>query len=141
MNCESLTVDIIDNPIHVELGNDIISSNLGSDILNIRLLEETIKNYTLEEIFQSSIDGFLGSTNISVLSNYFIINEIPNGVIDNSNNTYTLDFIPVTGMVLVFLNGLLQAPNFDYTILGQSITFVKALRTNSDLYVSYIRNI
>lgn len=139
MSCDPLTVDIIDNPINVELGADIFSSNLSSDVINIRLLEDTIKTYTLEEIFQSSIDCFIGSTNSAVLANYFVINEIPNGLINNFNNVYVLAYTPIAGTTLVFLNGLLQAPNLDYTISGTTITFMKPLRVNSDLYVSYIR--
>jgi hypothetical protein len=141
MSCTPLTVDIIDSPIIVELGTDILNSNILSDNINVRLLEGTIKSYTLEEIFQSSIDGFIGSTNSTVLANYFVINEKPIGLINNINHTYILVNTPVVGTVLVFLNGLLQAPGvgLDYTISGSTITFVKAPKTNNDLYVSYIR--
>ena len=69
-----------------------------------------------------------------------IFHEIPTGNIDSINTTYTLANTPVAGTVQVFLNGLLQAPGsgLDYTIAGNTITFVKAPRTNSDLYVHYI---
>lgn len=69
-----------------------------------------------------------------------VVNEIPSGLINSSNVTFTIANTPVTGTVAVYLNGLLQAPGagLDYTISGTTITFVKAPRTNSDLYVSYI---
>jgi hypothetical protein len=69
-----------------------------------------------------------------------IVNEIPSGLINNSNISYTLANTPFAGTVSVFLNGILQAPGvgLDYTISGTTITFVKAPKTNSDLYVSYI---
>lgn len=69
-----------------------------------------------------------------------ICNEIPSGLINSGNVTYTIANTPVTGTVCVFLNGMYQAPGagLDYTIAGTTITFVKAPRTNSDLYVTYI---
>jgi len=76
----------------------------------------------------------------AVLESDFIFHEIPTGNIDSLNTSYTLANTPVTGTVQVFLNGLLQAPGsgLDYTISGSTITFAKAPRTNSDLYVHYI---
>ena len=75
----------------------------------------------------------------AVLESDIVANEIPTGLINSLNVTYTIANTPVTGSVMVFLNGLLQAPGggLDYTISGTTITFVKAPRTNSDLYVSY----
>ncbi|MDX1372241.1 MAG: hypothetical protein R3321_07210, partial [Nitrososphaeraceae archaeon] len=71
----------------------------------------------------------------------YIANEIPSGAIDSINDTFTLANTPIVGSVSVFLNGLHQAPGsgLDYTISGSTITFSKAPRTNSDLYVTYIR--
>ena len=71
-----------------------------------------------------------------------ICNEIPTGTIGSGNVTFNIANAPVAGTVEVYLNGLLQAPGvgLDYTIAGQVITFVKAPKANSDLYVSYIIN-
>jgi len=76
----------------------------------------------------------------AVLESDVIVNEIPSGLINSLNVTYTLANTPVTGTVAVYLNGMYQAPGggLDYTISGTTITFVKAPRTNSDLYISYI---
>ena len=69
----------------------------------------------------------------------YVANEIPSGVIDSNNTSYTLANTPVTGSVTVFLNGLYQAPGsgLDYTISGSTITFSKAPHTGSDLYACY----
>jgi len=74
-----------------------------------------------------------------------IFHEIPTGLINSSNTTYTLADIPLDGTVQVFLNGLLQAPGsgLDYEVnpvsgQTQTIVFAKAPRTNSDLYVHYV---
>lgn len=77
----------------------------------------------------------------AVLDSDVICNEIPSGSINSSNTTFTLANSPVAGTVTVYLNGLYQAPGggLDYTISGTTITFVKAPRTNSDLYACYIK--
>jgi len=76
----------------------------------------------------------------AVLEADVIVNEIPSGLINSLNVTYTLANTPYAGTVAVFLNGLYQAPGggLDYTISGTTITFVKAPHTGSDLYVTYI---
>ena len=68
-----------------------------------------------------------------------ICNEIPSGLINSLNTDFTIANTPVTGTVMVFLNGVLQAPGgLDYTISGTTITFTKAPKTNMTLYVFYI---
>lgn len=68
-----------------------------------------------------------------------IVNEIPSGAIDNANTVYTLASTPVSTTVAVYLNGMRQAPGgLDYTLSGSTVTFVKAPKNNSDLYVDYI---
>jgi hypothetical protein len=76
----------------------------------------------------------------AVLESDVICNEIPSGLINSLNVTFTLANTPVAGTVEVYLNGMFQAPGvgLDYTISGNTITFVKAPRTNSVLYASYI---
>jgi hypothetical protein len=135
----NLTVDIIETPLNVYLGNDSIYANVGSDVINIRLLEETIKTYQFDQIFKASIDGFVGFSDIAVLASYFVFNEIPSGLINGVNKIYNLEFTPIAGTVVVFLNGLLQAPNFDYIITDNQIQFVKAPKINMDVYVCYIK--
>lgn len=74
-----------------------------------------------------------------------VFHEIPTGLINSSNTTYTLANVPIDATVQVFLNGLLQAPGsgLDYEVnpasgQTQTIVFTKAPRTNSDLYVHYV---
>lgn len=75
----------------------------------------------------------------AVLEADVIVNEIPSGLINSSNTSYTLANTPVSTTVAVYLNGSRQAPGgLDYTLAGTTITFVKAPRTNSDLYADYI---
>ena len=50
--------------------------------------------------------------------------ETPGGTVDGVNNTVTLAYAPLGTSMLLFRNGLYQTPNFDYTLAGQTVTFV-----------------
>lgn len=78
----------------------------------------------------------------SVLEADVICNEVPTGTINSINTVFTLANTPVAGTVQVYLNGLLQATGsgMDYIISGTTVTFAKAPRTNSEVYVSYIKD-
>jgi len=70
----------------------------------------------------------------------YIVREIPTGLINSINVTFTLANTPVVGKEMVFLNGVLQYAGAakDYTISGAVITFIKAPKTNSEVVVTYI---
>jgi hypothetical protein len=70
-----------------------------------------------------------------------VVGEVPSGLINSSNTSYTIANTPVTDSVSVYLNGLRQREGsaYDYTISGTSITFAKAPRTGSDLLVDYFK--
>ena len=50
--------------------------------------------------------------------------ETPGGTIDGTNGTFTLANTPLGSSVMLFLNGLYMAANFDYTLTGSTIQFV-----------------
>jgi hypothetical protein len=50
--------------------------------------------------------------------------EIPGGIVDGTNNTFTLANPPSGTSLALFRNGLYMLNNFDYTLSGQTITFV-----------------
>jgi len=72
-----------------------------------------------------------------------IANEIPSGDINSHNTEFSIQYDPVAGTVEVYLNGLLQTPGTggDYTISGKNISFIKPPRTNSEILVSYAKQI
>jgi hypothetical protein len=65
--------------------------------------------------------GPQGDPGISVT---FADSEIPTGVVDGVNGTFTLANIPSAGSLHLYLNGLRQKPTLDYTITGNTITFL-----------------
>lgn len=50
--------------------------------------------------------------------------ETPAGTVDGTNNVLTLAFTPLGSSMLLFRNGLYMTPNFDYSLAGQTITFL-----------------
>ena len=56
--------------------------------------------------------------------NTFADAETPGGTLDGVNNSVTLAYAPVGTSMLLFRNGLYLTPNFDYTLSGQTVTFV-----------------
>ncbi len=50
--------------------------------------------------------------------------EIPGGIVDGTNNTFTLANPPSGTSLMLFRNGLYMLNAFDYTLSGQTITFV-----------------
>ena len=54
------------------------------------------------------------------------VEETPSGLINSSNQTFTLSHTPDSNSLLLFLNGVYQAPVVDYTLSGSTITFVTA---------------
>jgi hypothetical protein len=71
----------------------------------------------------------------------FVVRETPAGLINGSNVTFTLAFVPnPVGSEQIYFNGLLQdGGGNDYTISGQTITMVVAPPTGSIIRASYMK--
>jgi hypothetical protein len=68
----------------------------------------------------------------------FSDNEIPVGVIDGVNTTFTLAHVPVGASLQLFYNGLLSfGGGVDYTLVGSTITTVNPPPTGASLHAWY----
>jgi hypothetical protein len=69
----------------------------------------------------------------------FVSKEVPTGLINGSNTSYSLVNTPISGTEHVYLNGVLQEEGAgnDYTISGSTITYLTAPETGDKLVVSY----
>ena len=67
--------------------------------------------------------------------------ETPGGAIGGGNAVFTLEYMPITGSVHLWLNGILMAPGAgnDFTISGQTITMEAGMipSSGSRLLASY----
>lgn len=66
-----------------------------------------------------------------------IVAEVPSGLINGSNTTYTLSRDPRAGTVKVFFNGQRLHIGTGFTIAGRTITMDSAPATNSSLICDY----
>lgn len=65
------------------------------------------------------------------------VNEVPSGTIDGNNKDFTLANTPTAGTLKLYVNGARQMPTSDYTLAGNTITFVLAPDVNSNLLADY----
>lgn len=134
-----INVDASDNVTGI---NDITTNgdaNIGWDV-NTTTLNTTTVNATTTNTTN------LNSTNASI-TNLTVTNppvwlrwkeEVPTGLVNSLNVTYTTSQTSIVSSTFVFLNGLMQKYTTDYTVAGTTITFVTAPSTWATLFVKYM---
>ena len=77
--------------------------------------------------------------NDSTPSRIFVDKEIPAGLLDNINTTFTLNHLPVDGSEHLYLNGVLQesGATADYIISGSTITFSESPKDYMKIRCTY----
>jgi hypothetical protein len=65
--------------------------------------------------------------------------EVPDGVIDGVNDTFTVVHTPIVGSEMLYANGLMQASgdDNDYHISGSTITFIAPPPLDTHIIVTY----
>lgn len=101
-------------------------------------------------IYASSNAGALvsfsaGTKNVSLVltaadigTNSFIIGETPSGALDGSDTTYTLANTPITGSLVVYLNGQRLTLTEDYMLATNVITFGTAPVSGDIIRADYL---
>ena len=73
-------------------------------------------------------------------SNLFVINEEPNGSVNGSNATFTVDFNFIPESVDVKVNGLTQKRVDDFNTTGtQTVILVNSPTSGENILISYIK--
>lgn len=69
------------------------------------------------------------------------VNETPTGTVDGVNKIFTIAETPIIGSEFLFMSGALRYPGLSYTINAETktITFVKAPRQRTVLFIKYIK--
>ena len=74
------------------------------------------------------------------IADQLVIGEVPSGVIDGSNTTFTTAYNVFGTAIDVYLNGLLQKRGDDYTFTSpNTIIFTNAPISGSNLLCDYIK--
>ena len=110
------------------LNEPIITFAPASSLLNSRIVTagagiDISTGSAGQVVISTNATGGNSSAFLSRLS----INDQPSGVIDGVNNTFFLSNTPPdTSRAMIWLNGqlLTQGPNYDYTLTGNTITFL-----------------
>ncbi len=71
----------------------------------------------------------------------YVMGEVPSGTINGTNTVFTLAAAPVANSEAVYLNGVRQrrGSGLDYTISGNTITFVVAPQAGDSILVDYLK--
>lgn len=100
----------------------------------------TDRNGVPKEVGNSTMINQLITNSGSVLTPEIILGEIPTGLINGSNATYTTLFDFVPSKVAVYVNGLLQKKITHYNTSGTTtILFVDSPLTGDIIEVDYIK--
>jgi hypothetical protein len=108
-----------------------------------QIFDDTI-DYQKLRLNNAPVDGYYLAFNNAAQKLEFkpgidAVTEVPTGLIDGANDTYTLANTPSLGSLSVYLNGLFQqeGAGLDYQIAGNSIVFVIPPETGDEIVVSY----
>lgn len=128
----------------IEKESSIIISDSTSEVVK---MVESIKNINSSLIFVSQslnsqnlkIDELKTTSRSLNSSKIFVNKEVPSGLIDGINTTYTLEHEPTPGSDHLYLNGLLieDGTDTDYYISGSTITFSEPLLSGMKLHCTY----
>jgi len=94
-------------------------------------LIETAVGNTSDCVF---VDGTSGACVVT-----FADAETPGGVIDGTNNTFTLANTPLGASLQLFRNGVYQTAGFDYTLSGSTLQFGAAVPQSGDTLTANYR--
>jgi hypothetical protein len=155
-NISSPTITSIESDIAAKADSaslaDVATSGSYNDLSDKPSIP-SLTGYATESYVDSAVAGKADSSSLAAVATsgdyvdlinkptiYTPVKEVPAGLIDGSNVTFTLSDAPaVAGTEQVFLNGLLQfaGASDDYTISGDTITFNTAPDAGWKLVVFY----
>lgn len=75
----------------------------------------------------------------TILGCRWSINEVPSGLVNGSNVTFTLAYAPAGGQIMLYLNGQYMTVGVgeDYTISGSTITMAEAPIVGDKIRINY----
>lgn len=106
----------------------IVGVNGGENYFKLKNIDWTGKLTDWDEVFfQTTLNDVIK----------YIDKETPIGIVDDNNKIFELYSQPITNSEHIYLNGLLQDFNEDYTLMGNYLIFTEAPMVNSRIRCSY----
>jgi hypothetical protein len=112
----------------------------ADDAVRIRRNWQRLRAGALTGSIKLVSDGGIENTD-SGLQLTVEFNETPTGTIDGSNAAFTLAHTPVSGTLMLYVNGILMLETGDFNISGSTVTFVSAAKpeTGDWIRATYLR--
>ncbi len=101
-------------------------------------LESSASGLKMKDLTQDFV--LTGNASNSPVATRNVVREAPNEAADDARVAFTVDYTPVAGTEMVFLNGILQnaGGGNDYTLSTDTITFGTAPKTGDVILVNYL---
>ncbi|MBV8807618.1 MAG: hypothetical protein JO033_02995 [Acidobacteriaceae bacterium] len=137
----SLTVEVNNLSSVMNSGVSLTGVQNQINVLNTAVTNLTstvaVLNSTVSGL-QTTVSGLSSSTSINAT---FVDAETPQGSVNGTNSTFTLSQAPSpTASLMLYRNGLVQASGIDFTLSGQSITFLSAsIPKSGDTLLAFYR--
>ena len=133
-----LYVDSADQSLATALSSEISRAEAAEDSLEIALSSEV--SYLLANTDLTSIDSFAEvsdalAAQVSDFTAIYFKKATFTGLINGTNDQFTLASSVRGGSETVYLNGLLQEAGVDYTVAGDVITFTSVPQTGDKVVI------
>jgi hypothetical protein len=133
-----LYVDSADQSLATALSSEISRAEAAEDSLEIALSSEV--SYLLANTDLTSIDSFAEvsdalAAQVSDFTAIYFKKATFTGLINGTNDQFTLSSSVRGGSETVYLNGLLQEAGVDYTVAGDVITFTSVPHTGDKVVI------
>ncbi len=119
---------------------DLVTLRQLDDIITRKITNTTIVNKAAATgggVGPTGPPGPQGPPGPSGVAN--AVQETPSGVLNSSNVTFTLTYIPISGSLILQLNGVTQLFPEDATLVGSTITYLVAPKATDWHQANYFR--
>lgn len=122
--------------------DEIVYDGFNYVIQSLTLLEEHRKNFNVIVAYTMGAPSNTGDIIVTPpsVSGELVTNEVPEGLIDGSNATFTTEFEFVPESISITINGLEQKSPENYITSGtQTIIFSSSPETGDQILIDYIK--
>jgi hypothetical protein len=128
--------------------DDNLAVTINENAVDVQVCENTQFDITLESDGCSQISQLSEGLDVDIFQSLIaasgldiILNEIPQGVIDGINSTFTLMYNFVGSRLSVYLNGLKLSPNDFIKILPNQFQLIDSPLTGDLITADYVRRV
>lgn len=114
---------------------DMLESLKKGEKLSIQAIEDLPE--IIAELKKKKGGLLVGGGGMNAIPMHFVDDETPSGTMNGVNTDFNTNLIPATGSLKVFRNGQRLKVTEDYTLSGQTITFINPPESDEIILVDY----